>query len=120
MTSRQIDSATVREALTLAAELPNGHLLDHVERVTEWARASPEAVAAMTVVLAAMVEDGGLARLCLMAGLEPEARTAAVREAHRLHSRGVRSPWVVDGERAYQREKKRRLRTAERPTREVA
>lgn len=119
MISRRIQLDTVRQAQELVAELPHGHLLDHVDRLGEWARSSPDEVAALAVVLAAMVDDGGLARLSLMAGLESEVHDVAKREAHRLHARGIRPPHVVTAERAYQREKKQRLRTA-RPSKGAA
>ncbi|MEA5366059.1 hypothetical protein VA596_41485 [Amycolatopsis sp., V23-08] len=47
--------------------------------------------------------------------IEPRAdSSAALRRAHTAYSAGDRRQWVVQGERTYQRDKKRRLRAAAR------
>ena len=48
---------------------------------------------------------------------KPATHTVSeAREAHNRWQRGIRTPWVVDGERQYQRERKRRARPLRQET----
>lgn len=119
-----ITTVTLRQAQELVAEIHTGTPAGHVARASLWAAAEPERVAELLVALALMVnKTDGIPRLAEVPGLSEEVRAAAARRAHTLHGQGVRSPHVDAGERAYQREKSRRLRlraAARPPVGEVA
>jgi hypothetical protein len=110
--SRTISAASVQAAMTFLDEFGDERPVDRIERLAAKAIHNPRAVATLAVLLAAMAEDSGRATLPTLLGLEPAAGELALREAHRRYARKARHPWVVSGERLYQRIKKRRQRDA--------
>ena len=110
--SRPISAASVQNALSFLDEFSEETPADQIERLAAWAIQNPRAVATLAVLLASMAEQGGLNTLATLPGLEPAAAVLATREAHRRHYRGARHPWVVSGERLYQRDRQRRRRAA--------
>lgn len=81
--------------------------------LADLAARDPELVAELAVELARLVDDEVAARIVLDVARGDVPHTVA-REAHRLHWHGLRSPWVVWGERLYfaLRQRQRRKRVA--------
>lgn len=69
-------------------------------------------------LLVALADLSGSALAPVEVDVEDEdARRDRCRKAHAAYQRGLRLKWVVDGEREYQREKKRCYRTQQRQIR---
>lgn len=91
----------------------DGRPADHVARLAAWAAQHPQKAAELLATLAMMVDpEDGLPRLAGQPGLPAEVHQAATQRAHALYDRNHHSPAIDAGERAYQRDKKRRQRLA--------
>lgn len=98
---------TRRLANALASSAQAGDLASRERDVVMLAADDPRRAADLVLALAE------LAAAALPPPPVPEndpALLAALRAAHSAYVRGLRLQWVVDGERDYQREKKRRRR----------
>ncbi|MFI6304316.1 hypothetical protein ACIBCH_20795 [Amycolatopsis thailandensis] len=96
--------AAHRQAAGLVALADDGRLSDHMRGLIEQARTNPVRAAELIVVLAETV-----------AALQPvkpaeELDPAYLRKAHAAYNAGCRLPWAIEGERDYQRLKKRNQR----------
>ena len=119
-------TAAHRQAAGLVSLADDGRLNDHTRGLIEQARTNPVRAAELITILAEMV-----------AGLQPERPavpipelpprepdttvpplTRYLRKAHAAYVRGCQLPWAIEGERDYQRLKKRNQR--ERIRNEVA
>jgi hypothetical protein len=110
--SRTISAASVQDALTFLAQFDHERPVDLIELLAAQAIRNPRSVATLAVLFAAMAAENGMATLATLHGLEPAACVLVLREAHRRYDRSARHPWVVSGERLYQRNKQRRRREA--------
>ncbi len=109
---RTISAASAQDALTFLDQFGDDRPVDLIELLAVQAIRNPRAVATLAVLFAAMAAEGGMATLATLHGLEPAACVLVLRDAHRRYDGGARHPWVVSGERLYQRNRKRRQRTA--------
>jgi hypothetical protein len=100
---------TRRLAQALASHALAGDLADRVRDVHLLTQSDPRRGAELVLALAELAASA----------LPPPLPTTdeevleALRAAHAAYARGLRLAWVVEGERDYQREKKRRARQAQ-------
>lgn len=99
-----ISSNAVEQADRLVADAVDEVLDERVQDLMAQARTDPRRMVELVVKLSERVADV----------IAPPDSPAALRRAHAAYTGGDRRRWVVDGERAYQRAKKRRLRAAAR------
>ncbi|MFD6069296.1 hypothetical protein [Amycolatopsis lurida] len=100
--------AAHRQAAGLVALADEGRLSDHTRGLIEQARTNPVRATELITILAETV-----------AALQPvrpteERDPAYLRKAHAAYAGGCRLPWAIEGERDYQRLKKRNQRARTR------
>lgn len=111
-------TAAHRQAAGLVSLADDGRLSDHTRGLIEQARTNPVRAAELIMVLAEMVAGLQPARPAVpipeLPPREPDPTvpplTRYLRKAHAAYVRGSRMPWAIDGEREYQRLKKRNQR----------
>lgn len=90
-----------------------GHLAPYLARQTSEPRVATELIVALTEIAAE-------ARPPQLPSPDPEEHARYLRAAHAAYRRGERHQWVMDGEREYERLKKRRQAARRRALRESA
>lgn len=111
-------TAAHRQAAGLVSLADDGRLNDHKRGLIEQARTNPVRTAELIMVLAEMVAALQPVRPAIpipeLPPREPDLTvpplTRYLRKAHAAYVGGCRLPWAVDGERDYQRLKKRNQR----------
>lgn len=101
---------TTRFAEALVSAAQARHIEDRRESVHRIAAMDPRRVTEIVLALAELAAHS----MQPPAPTEDQAILKALRAAHAAYHRGFRLDWVVDGERQYQREKKRRHRQLQR------
>ncbi|WP_409186685.1 hypothetical protein F9C11_21590 [Amycolatopsis sp. VS8301801F10] len=115
-------AAARRQAGVLVQLAADGGFGRHVTGLVAQARENPARVVEVLGVLAAAVAGGDPVRpagklpaaMPLPVDLSVPPLTRYLRRAHAAYSGGSRLPWVVEGEREYQRIKKREQRVRDR------
>jgi len=112
-------TAAHRQAAGLVDIATEGKLDQHTRGLIEVARTNPVRAAELIRILADSVAALSPVRPDIRitppdAALSAPNLLAYLRRAHAAYSRGMRLPWAIEGEREYQRLKKRHLRARNR------
>lgn len=102
-------TAVTRQAQALVRAARTGGLRHRMHDITLEAVTSPQNAARLIVLLASMAAG---TRPVIDGPDDQEKHNIHLRAAHAAYFRGERARWVADGEREYQREKKRQYARA--------
>lgn len=109
-----ISVAAHRQAAGLVDLAAEGKFDEHARGLIEVARTNPVRAVELIAALAASAAELNRAQLDTTPASTVDPLTAYLRRAHAAHKNGLRLPWVVLGEREYQRLKKRSQRARAR------